>query len=148
MNDEEKDYEAYKLYVQLWKDENPIKTNKLQVLLIVNGLLVSTLQMSGGFCPKNWFLFLAGAVFSLIWTLSIGRTSLYQGIWKIKAEKISTKYPTDPRYSIFQTKIAEKEASFWLRVFGYVSTKYYLLGTPIAFSIVWLSALLYALLNK
>ena len=48
MDTEEKDYEAFKTYVQLWSRENPIKTNKLQVLLVVNGLLVSALQVGEG----------------------------------------------------------------------------------------------------
>ena len=82
MDTEEKDYEAFKAYVQLWSRENPIKTNKLQVLLVVNGLLVSALQVGGGGLEtKNWPLFLAGGVFCLIWVMSIGRTSLFQKNW-------------------------------------------------------------------
>ena len=40
-NNVEHDYEAYKHLLDLWKSENPIKTNKLQVLLAINGLLVT-----------------------------------------------------------------------------------------------------------
>ena len=54
MDDEQKDFEAYKRYVDLWASENPIKTNKLQVLLVVNGLLVSALQVNGGVAVVNW----------------------------------------------------------------------------------------------
>ncbi|MGR9052116.1 MAG: RipA family octameric membrane protein [Gammaproteobacteria bacterium] len=143
MTEEERDYEAYKSYVQLWKDENPIKTNKLQVLLIVNGLLVSALQVAGGFEPKNWFLFLAGAVFSFIWVLSIGRTSLFQKVWQIKANEISGKYPNDQRFFILNTAEAKKKSPAWLQVLGSVSSKYYLLGAPLLFSFLWLVSLLY-----
>jgi hypothetical protein len=145
MTAEEKDYQAYQTYVQLWKDENPIKTNKLQVLLIVNGLLVSALQVAGGFSAENWFLFLAGAVFSFIWVLSIGRTSLFQKIWQFKAREISDRYPEDQRFSILNTAEAMKEAPTWLRILGCVSSKYYLLGAPVLFSLSWVAALIYVL---
>jgi hypothetical protein len=145
MTAEEKDYQAYKTYVQLWKDENPIKTNKLQVLLIVNGLLVSALQVAGGFSAENWFLFLAGAVFSFIWVLSIGRTSLFQKIWQFKAREISDRYPEDQRFSILDTAEAMKEAPAWLRILGGVSSKYYLLGAPVLFFLLWIAALIYVL---
>ena len=148
MSETEKDYEAYKTYVQLWKDENPIKTNKLQVLLIVNGLLVSVLQVAGGFDSKNWLLFLAGAIFSFIWILSIGRTSLFQKVWQLKAKELAAKYPHDQNFAILRTDDAEKNAPAWLRALGSVSSKYYLLGAPILFSLAWFAALLYVLINK
>ena len=150
MTKEEKDYEAYKAYVNLWISENPIKANKLQVLLVVNGLLVSALQIAGGFVPENWFLFLAGAVFSFIWILSIGRTSLFQKVWQIRANEIAAKptYARDPRFQILDTDKTEKHAPGWLQVLGSVSSKYYLLGAPILFSLAWGIALLYVLTNR
>jgi hypothetical protein len=150
MTDEEKDYEAFKTYVDLWKSENPIKTNKLQVLLVVNGLLVSTANVAGGFKPENWVLFFAGAVFSFIWLISIGRTSLFQKVWQIKAKKIASKkdYTDDPRFRILNTTAEEKEAPVWLRALGGVPSKYYLLGAPLLFSFLWLAALLYVLIAK
>ncbi|MGQ3683830.1 MAG: RipA family octameric membrane protein [Candidatus Loosdrechtia sp.] len=146
--EKEKDYEAYKTYIQLWKDENPIKTHKLQVLLIVNGILVSAIQIAGGFEKKNWFLFLAGVVFSCIWVLSIGRTSLFQKVWQIKAKMISDKYPSDQRFDILHTTKAEKGAPSWLKALGSFPSKYYLLGAPLLFSLLWLASLLYVLINK
>jgi len=150
MNEGEKDYEAYKDYLELWKSENPIKTNKLQVLLIVNGILVSAIQIAGGFKTDNWFLFLAGAVFSFIWVLSIGRTSLFQKVWEIKAKSIAEKeeYKDDPRFQAFNTEAQEKEAPFWLRIFGCVSSKYYLIGAPLLFSLIWLVLLIYVVVKK
>lgn len=150
MTDEEKDYEAFRTYVELWKSENPIKTNKLQVLLVVNGLLVSAVNIAGGFKPENWFLFLAGSIFSFIWVLSIGRTSLFQKVWQIKVKKIASKkeYIDDPRFNILNTTIEEKDAPVWLRALGSVPSKYYLLGAPILFSFLWFIALLYVLIAK
>ena len=145
MTEEEKDYEAYKTYVLLWKDENPIKTNKLQVLLFANALLVSALQISGGLVAKNWLIIVAGAVVSFIWVLSIGRTSLFQKVWQIKAKKMSKKYPTDARFQILNTADAEGGSPAWLRALGGVPSKYYLLGTPMLFSMLWLVALFYVL---
>ncbi len=150
MTEEEKDYEAYKAYIDLWRSENPIKTNKLQVLLIVNGLLVSAVQFAGGFNPKNWFLFLAGAILSFIWVLSIGRTSLYQKIWQIKVNRIASKmeYKDDPRFKILNTIDEERDAPVWLRAFGSIPSKYYLLGAPLLFSFLWFVTLLYVLTTK
>ncbi|HEY8022768.1 MAG TPA: hypothetical protein VIH93_16790 [Thermoanaerobaculia bacterium] len=146
MTDEEKDYEAYKSYLAMWASENPIKTNKLQVLLVVNGLLVSALQIAGGFVAKNWFILLAGAVFSFIWVLSIGRTSLFQQVWQSKAQEIAAKpaYAGDPRFRILATQEAERRAPATLRSLGRVPSKYYLLGAPILFSLLWLVALVYS----
>ena len=67
----ELDYQTYKSLLDLWARENPIKTTKLQTLLAVNALLVSAVNISGG----QWYVYLAGAIFSFIWMFSIGRTS-------------------------------------------------------------------------
>lgn len=148
MNEEEKDYEAFKTYVSLWADENPIKTNKLQVLLVVNGLLVSALQVAGGFEYKNWPVFLAGCLLSLIWVMSIGRTSLFQKAWQTKAKDIAAKYANDQRFGILDTDAAERSAPFWLRFLGSVSSKYYLLGAPVLFSVAWACGLIFVVWNR
>lgn len=145
MTQDEIDYIAYKAYVDLWSAENPIKTNKLQVLLVVNGLLVSALQLGGGFSVANWPLFLAGSVLSGIWILSIGRTSLFQKAWQTKALELAKKYPTDPRFQLLDTAAAEATAPGWLRFLGAVSSKYYLLGAPVFFSVTWAVGLIYVL---
>jgi hypothetical protein len=77
---EERDLEAYKMLVGLWSAENPIKTTKLQLLLTVNGIFVSALKISGAslISRNSWYVYVAGALFSLIWTFSIGRTVLFQ----------------------------------------------------------------------
>ena len=142
------DYEAYKSYLDLWKSENPIKTNKLQMLLTVNGLLVAAINVSAnGFNRENWPFFLTGAVLSLIWILSIGRTCLFQKVWQKKIEELRIKYQDDPRFCILDTTSAEKEIGAWSRALGGVSSKYYLLGAPLLFFFTWIASLLYVLIH-
>ena len=44
----QRDYEAYVRLLDLWSKENPIKTTKLQVLLVVNGALFSVVHYGWG----------------------------------------------------------------------------------------------------
>ena len=140
----QRDLDAYGRLVDLWAQENPIKTNKLQVLLAVNGLLVTGLQINGGFVRHNWTFYVAGAVFSAIWTFSIGRTVLFQKIWQRKIEAIMARHTGDQRFAVLDTDADEKAIGGVARVFGSVSSKYYLLWSPAAFTVVWLVALLLA----
>lgn len=142
----EKDFETYKQLLTLWVSENPIKTNKLQVLLVVNGLLLSAVDVGGGFSMRSWPVYLGGAVFSLVWVLSIGRTSLFQKVWQIKIEELARCYPEDGRFQILEEKTTLKKAPRFLRSVGGVSSKYYLVGTPIVFGIGWLCVFLYFIL--
>jgi len=105
----ENDYNDYKILLELWKSENPIKTNKLQVLLVVNGLLISAMQVAGGFVPDNWAIYVAGAAFSLVWVLSIGRTSLYQKYWLKKIEALSEALPYPLNSLHFQVGLSRTE---------------------------------------
>jgi hypothetical protein len=139
----QQDLEAYKTLLDLWSKENPIKTTKLQVLLAVNGLLVSAISISGGFTPDKWFVYLAGAVFSFIWTFSIGRTALFQDVWQIKLGELRDRYPHDPRFQILETKAHRKRARAMLRIFGGISSKWYLLFSPFGFGLAWLAVLIY-----
>ena len=137
------DYEAFAMLLDLWKSENPIKTTKLQVLLAVNGILLSVAQLNGGLVSENLPIFLAGFVLCLVWTLSIGRTCLFQKAWKIKMINIAKGHDGDPRFHILETDDAKRAAPFWLRAFGGVSSKYYLLASPFVFAIGWLVVTIY-----
>ena len=148
MDQTEKDYVAYKAYVDLWAAENPIKTNKLQVLLIVNGLLVSGLQITGGCHIANWPIFAAGLVFCAIWAMSIGRTILFQEVWKTKAKELANTYTGEPRFKLLDTDTAESAAPRLLRFWGAVPSRYYLLGTPVVFSLAWTVGLVYIILKQ
>jgi hypothetical protein len=87
---------------------------------------------------ENYLLAFSGFVLNLIWTLSIGRTSLFQKAWKNKLDSIAQRYPDDQRFQILDLSKAESEAPSWLRLLGKISSRYYLLGSPVAFSIAWL----------
>jgi len=141
----ELDYQLYKSLVELWSRENPIKTTKLQVLLAVNALLVSAVNLSGGIEAKKWYVYVAGAIFSLIWTFSIGRTSLFQEVWEIKIKDLRRRYPDDRRFSILETREQQKQAPLMLRLFGAVPSRWYLLLSPFAFALAWLAVLLISL---
>ena len=142
-----RDLAAYTALVDLWKQENPIKTTKLQVLLTVNGGLLTVVELSGGLGSKNVPLYLAGAVLSLVWTLSIGRTALFQKVWQIKMTAIASKYPNDPRFQAANPDDAIHLAPRWLRAIGGVSSKYYLLGAPILCFFGWSAVALFTLLT-
>ncbi len=140
--DKEADYESYKILLDLWKGENPIKTTKLQVLLAVNALLVSAINVSGGFTADKWVVYTAGAVFSAIWTFSIGRTSLFQDIWQVKMLELQNHYPDDPRFSILETSEQRKKARWWVRIFGGIPSRWYLLFSPFLLAVAWLVILI------
>jgi hypothetical protein len=135
------DYETYKSLLDLWAKENPIKTTKLQVLLAVNALLVSAVNVAGG----RWFVYLAGAVFSFIWMFSIGRTSLFQDVWQIKIADVQRRHPNDPRFAILDTAAALQRARPLLRAFGAISSRWYLLFSPLVFALGWLGVLILSL---
>ena len=141
----EQDYLNYKVLLDLWSKENPIKTTKLQMLLAVNGLLASAVNISGGVSGSKWYVYLAAAVFCLIWMFSIGRTVLFQDIWQHKLQELQTRYPNDSRFSILQTTPYQGRVSPISRAFGAVPSKWYLLFSPFVFAIVWLTVLVISL---
>lgn len=137
------DFEIFKLLIDLWSRENPIKTNKLQVLLVVNGLLLTAVNVGGGFIAKNWPIYLGGAILSLIWVLSIGRTSLFQEIWQLKLQDLARKYPDDDRFRIMTYQDYLPQTSPLLRLSGCLSSKYYLIGAPFLFCLTWFGLFVY-----
>jgi hypothetical protein len=143
--DVEHDYTNYKVLLDLWSKENPIKTTKLQVLLAVNGLLASAVNISGGISAGRWYIYLAAAVFCLIWMFSIGRTVLFQDVWQRKLQELHERYPKDSRFAILQTKEYQARVSLLARAFGAVPSKWYLLFSPLVFALSWLVVLLISL---
>jgi hypothetical protein len=142
---EEADYQTYQTLLDMWSKENPIKTTKLQVLLAVNALLVSAVNISGGITPNKWYVYLAGGVFSLIWMFSIGRTALFQDVWQIKIADLRKLHPGDPRFSILESEAERKRAKLMMRLFGAIPSKYYLLLSPLALAVTWFAILLMSL---
>jgi hypothetical protein len=137
----DRDLEVYNKLLDLWSRENPIKTTKLQILLAVNALLVSAVNVSGGFKRETWPVYLAGALFSLVWTFSIGRTSLFQDLWQLKLRELQDRYPRDPRFAVLDTSRERPRARLLLRLFGAVPSKWYLLFSPFLLSIAWVVVL-------
>lgn len=143
-----KDWEAYKELINLWRGENPIKTTKLQVLLAVNAALLTIVNIKGGFTRGNLSIYMAGALVSLVWTLSIGRTALFQKVWQKKIKELAKKYPVDNRFQILETDSTERAVRpWWLRFVGGVSSKYYLLASPVVFCLAWLAVSIYFALS-
>ena len=134
----ERDLALYRTLIEMWSRENPIKTAKLQVLLAVNALLVSAVNLSGGIEADRWFVYLAGFVFSLIWTFSIGRTSLFQEVWQLRIRELQARYPRDPRFSVLENSAHKMKAGMLLRIFGGIPSHWYLIFSPIGFAIAWL----------
>lgn len=136
VGDEEKlAIEKYKLLFDLWKSENPIKTNKLQVLIATNSILVSVFFLM----KHTIWIPLVGFAFSLIWIFSIGRTVSYQHHWYSQMENLRKKYSGN---IVFQIHSVKAKSPIW----GRVPSRYYLLGTPFATTISWLAVVLYILL--
>ena len=145
----EQDLHTYSVLLNLWQAENPIKTIKLQFLLVTNAILLGFFQLGGDLGSSNitnltnnlstsTALALGGIALNLIWTLSIGRTSLFQKAWKNKLDDIARRYPHDSRFQILDLRQAEAQTSIWLRMLGKVSSRYYLLGAPVFFCVSWL----------
>ena len=139
----EGDYASYRLLVDLWARENPIKTAKLLALLATNALLISAMSVAGGLLPKNWPICLAGAAFSLVWALSLGRTSLFQEGWRLKIREIAARYPGDARFQVLEAAGEREKAPLVLRMAGAVPSVYYLIGTPILLCLAWCAMLVY-----
>jgi len=143
--DVERDYTNYRVLLDLWSKENPIKTTKLQVLLAVNGLMASAVNLSGGVSGTKWYIYLAAAVFCFIWMFSIGRTVLFQDVWQRKLQELHERYPKDSRFAILQTKEYQARVSPLARAFGAVPSKWYLLFSPLVFALSWLAVLVISL---
>jgi hypothetical protein len=137
----ERDYEAYRQLLELWKHENPIKTVKLQFLLAVNAGLAAVMQLA----DARWPLFALGLFLCAVWLLSIGRTVLSQQQWKLSLRALARKHAGDPRFGVLDVSAVEHAPAAWLRAFGGVSSKVYLVGTPLALAFAWLALLVRAL---
>lgn len=145
MDQVEIDYECYVRLVELWSRENGIKTTKLQTLLAVNAVLAAAVAFLGRLGPRSLPLFLGGALASLVWLFSIGRTVLFQKVWQNRLARLAARHPADPRFQILETTVAEAEIDGWLRAFGALSSKYYLLGAPLVFCAAWIGGAIWVL---
>src|SRR5262245_34956107 len=128
--DEKRDFEAYQLLLNLWVQENPIKTNKLQALLLVNTLLITAVGFDKMDAGWKAYVYAAGVAFNVIWVLSIGRTALYQDLWQMKLRDLASHHTADPRFEILEVSEQKKHAHPFFRAVGGVSSRWYLVLTP------------------
>jgi hypothetical protein len=140
------EYDSYLLLVGLWAGENPLKTAKFLALLGVNALLVTGLSLAGGLIPENWPLCLAGAGFSLLLVLSLGRTVLFQEAWRMKIRGLAARNPGDERFQVLETAGERERAPVLVRMLGSVPSGYYLLGAPVLLFLCWATALVLILI--
>lgn len=138
----EQDYATYRLLVGLWAGENTVKTAKFLALLGTNALLIVGGVLAGGFVAGNWPLFAAGAAFSLVFLLSLGRTVLFQEGWRLKIHALSVRHPEEARFQALETAGERQRAPLALRVAGGVPSAYYLIGVPLLLSIAWIVLLI------
>jgi len=120
-------------YIDLWKAENPIKSNKLMVYLVAQPMLalgITTQQKFGLVC---YFFATLGILFSIWWFFCIGRTLYYQKLWKTKIVQLGGEdfFPTEE----------EKKKCF--RVFDIMDSWVVCLGPVMAGALIWLIVLVY-----
>jgi len=120
------------LYVDLWKAENPIKTNKLMLYLIAQPLLA--LGMSSGTTSHSCYFFSSlGIAFSVWWFFCVGRTIGYQKLWKHKIEEIAD-------VQFFPSKDEKKNLLPW---YGTMPSSLVVLGPTVAGAVIWLIVLVF-----
>jgi hypothetical protein len=123
--------EKLKIYTELWKSENPIKTQKLMAYFVSQSILALAASKNS----LSLLLFsLLGCAWSAWWLFCIGRTVAYQGLWKAKAVKI------DPE--LFPSEV-DKATLPW---YGRVNARVILLAPPVVGAIVWFVFFLYSLI--
>jgi hypothetical protein len=123
--------EQIKIYVDLWKSENPIKTQKLMAYFVCQSILAVA-------ATKNQLTLLLfsffGAIWSIWWVFCIGRTVAYQQLWQNKL--------TGLEKDLFPTS-EDKKALPW---YGILPAKYTLLAPPIVGAAIWGILFLYSLM--
>jgi hypothetical protein len=121
--------ELAKMYAELWKSENPIKTAKLMAYLATQPLLA--LGVTRG-QPACYFFSTLGIVLSVWWLFCIGRTIGYQRLWKLKLTHVAPA-------SFFPT-VDDKKNLPW---YGKVSSSWVLLAPVAGGALIWLIVLVF-----
>ena len=122
------------LYVELWKFENQVKTQKLMAYLVAQPLLVLGLASGAKYGEVCYFFFsVLGILFSIWWFFCIGRTVGYQTLWKYKIETIGSS-------DFFPSKEEKRNQLPW---YGKVNAKMIVFSPPVLGAIIWLIILVY-----
>ncbi|MGH9362183.1 MAG: hypothetical protein ACRD2T_09715 [Thermoanaerobaculia bacterium] len=123
----------YRSALRLWEGENPIKTIKLQALLLTNTLVLPAylaLERYLGDARAGW-LAMAMLLADLVWLFSIGRTVAFQRLRKAQLEAIRGEDPADPFLSLHAP--SEDRLPWW----GRVPASRYLIGAPLLLALLW-----------
>lgn len=129
--------EKYKLLFQLWTCENPVKTGKLQTLMLVNSILVPAFVLT----KESFSIAVVGFLFSTIWIFSLGRTLNFQNHWLYQMEELRRQHPNNPILGIHSR---DKKFNIW----GKIPSRYFLLGSAVGSAIAWLAAMLYVIITN
>lgn len=122
------------LYVELWKFENQVKTQKLMAYLVAQPLLVLGLASGAKYGEVCYFFFsVLGILFSIWWFFCIGRTVGYQTLWKYKIETIASS-------DFFPSKEEKRNQLPW---YGKLNAKMIVFSPPVLGAIIWLIILVY-----
>ena len=130
-------YQRYCHLLELWSRENGIKTQKLQYFLLTTALLIIGYALTPDKSEGRTLICPAGVALSLIWTLSLGRTMRFQKKWQALLADVSAEYSADSRFQVLNADPAESNLPTLVRITGAVSSKYYLIGAPLAGVVFW-----------
>ena len=134
----------YELTLRLSESENPIKTLKLQALLLTNAILLPSffaLLRALGPGPAACVGLLALASDG-VWVFSIGRTVAYQRLRKFQLESIRAEDLQDPLLALHAPQ--RTGALPW---WGRMPSSWYLVGTPIGLTASWAALLVWLVLS-
>ena len=131
----------YKAILGLWQAENPIKTLKLQALLLTNALLLAAFFHTEGAwgARRAAILALFMAAADVLWLFSIGRTVAFQRLRKAALERVRDEDPADPFLALHAP--SERKLPFW----GSVPASTYLIGAPAVLAALWTALLVWAI---
>jgi hypothetical protein len=121
------------LYLDLWKAENSIKTNKLMLYLTAQPLLALGASLQNERNVACYFFSTLGIFFSIWWFFCVGRTVGYQKLWKHKIIQIQGE-------EFFPSEQEKKEHLPW---YARVSSNLIVLLPIVAGAIIWLIVLVY-----
>lgn len=113
-------------YIDLWKSENSIKTEKLMAYFAIQTLIAIGATATTSHSHAFYFFGSLGIATSLWWICCIARTIGFQRLWKMKI--------TDLDQSFFPTKSENKSLLNW---YEKVPSKIILLAPPTAGAVVW-----------
>ncbi len=130
MNDDEK----AKLYIDLWKSENTVKTGKLMAYFAVQTLVALGAASGTGVPHSLYFFAFLGILSSVWWVFCTGRTAGYQQLWKDRVER-----------SLGKDFFPGEEEKAGLPVYAKLPGRIIVLAPPVIGVVVWLVVVVFAI---